>query len=265
MNSINPLIIAHRGASATAPENTLAAFRKAVEDGAEGIEFDVQLSGDDIPVVFHDFDLARIAGMQNSISNSSFAELRQLDIGTWFNLKNPHNADERYSAERIPSFTQLLDFLDDYKGILYVELKCNGNEFAPLVESVCRIIGKSKFLRQVKLKSFNLAAIKEAKALFPEITTVALFEPTIRTILNKQTEIIEKAGAHSADELSLHYSLATQKMMRKAKEKNLPVTVWTVDNPAWVKRAVNLGLDAVISNNPARLLAKRNEIMKKEN
>jgi len=257
-----PLIIAHRGASALAPENTFAAFQKAIEDGAEGIEFDVQLAKDGVPIVFHDFNLKRIAKIEKPVSSFTSAELQKLDIGTWFNLKNSHKANEKFSAETVPTFVQLLDFLQDYKGLLYVELKCKRTEIKLPVESVCQIIRESKFLPRVKLKSFNLEAIKQAKNLFPEITTVALFEPTMQTILNKQAQIIEKAEAHLADELSLHFSLATRKMIAKAKEKNFPVTIWTVDNPAWVKRAMNLGLYAVISNNPARLLAKRSEILR---
>jgi glycerophosphoryl diester phosphodiesterase len=259
-----PLIIAHRGASALAPENTLAAFQKAIEDGAEGIEFDVQLAKDNVPVVFHDFNLRRIAGIDDLVSNFTSAELQKLDVGSWFNAKNPHRANEKFSGEKIPTLEQLFDFLHDYEGLLYVELKFNKANVKLLVKSVCEIIRKSGFLQQIKLKSFNLETVKDAKNLFPQITTVALFEPTVRTIFSKQSQIIAKAEAHFADELSLHYSLATRKMMERAKEKSFPVTVWTVDNPAWVKRAINLGLHAVISNNPARLLVKRGEILQRD-
>lgn len=254
---MKPLIIAHRGASALAPENTLAAFQKAIEDGAEGIEFDVRLAADGVPVVFHDYDLKRIGRRAGNILGFTSAELQNLDVGTWFNLKNPHRANERFSAETVPTFARLLDFLNNYKGLLYVELKCSKNEIPALVEAVCKIIGESEFLPQVKLKSFNLEAVKQAKTLFPVIRTVALFEPKFQTLLRGKLHLTEKAEAHFADELSLHYSLATQKMMAKAKAKNFPVTIWTADNPAWVKRAMDLGIDAIITNNPARLLGKK--------
>ena len=256
-----PIIIAHRGASAFAPENTLAAFQMAIEGGAEGLEFDVQLAKDNIPVVFHDFDLKRTGRQKGLVSDCTSAELQKFDVGTWFNLKKPRLANEKFSNETVPTLSQLLDFLKGYKGLLYVELKCASTKYEPLVESVCRIIRESGCLPQIKLNSFNLEAIKMAKTLLPEIRTVALFQPTARIILNKQTHIIEKAEAHSADEISLHFSLATRKTIAKAREKNFPVTVWTVDNPAWMRRAINLGLEAVISNNPALLLAKREEIL----
>jgi glycerophosphoryl diester phosphodiesterase len=262
-NAEKPLIIAHRGASALAPENTLAAFQKAIDDGAEGIEFDVQLAKDGVPVVFHDYDLKRTGRREGNISDFTSEELQNLDVGTWFNLKNPHRANEKFPDETVPTFAQLLSFLDGYKGLLYVEMKFAGNEISALVEAVCGIIRESKFLPQVKLKSFNLEAIERAKKLFPEIRTVALFEPKFRTLLSGKLHLIEKAEAFRADELSLHCSLATRKMIEKAKAKNFPVTIWTADNPAWVGRAINLGLDAIITNNPARLLSEKLKV--KEN
>jgi glycerophosphoryl diester phosphodiesterase len=262
-NAGKPLIIAHRGASAIAPENTLAAFRRAIEDGAEGIEFDVRLTKDDVPIIFHDEDLHRIGRREGKVSDYTCAELQKTDIGTWFNLKNPHKADEKFSAERIPTFVELLEFLQGYKGVLYVEMKCGENDFAELVEAVCKIIVGSEVLPQIKLKSFELSAIKLAKEKFPAITTVALFEPKLRTILRGKFRLLEIAEANLVDEISLHYSLATQKMVEKARAKNFPVTIWTADNPVWVKRAMDLGLNAIITNNPARLLAKRREILQR--
>jgi glycerophosphoryl diester phosphodiesterase len=252
-----PLIIAHRGASALAPENTRAAFRLAVEGGAEGIEFDVQAARDGVPVVIHDFDLKRLAGRAGRVSDHASAELRNFDVGSWFNLKNPRRADERFAAERIPTFVELLDFLADFKGLLYVELKCAASDFAPLVETVCQTIRASEFLPQIRLKSFNLEAIRHAKRIFPEIRTVALFEPKIGALVRGKAHLVETAETAAADELSLHYSLATPKMMRLAAAKNFPVAIWTVDNPMWIGRARNLGVEAVITNHPARLIEQK--------
>ena len=86
-----PLIIAHRGASALAPENTLAAFRRAIADSAEGLEFDVQLSKDNVPVVIHDFDLKRLGRREGFVKDFTAEELQRIDVGSWFNLKNKSN------------------------------------------------------------------------------------------------------------------------------------------------------------------------------
>ena len=257
LNTEKPLIIAHRGASAAAPENTLAAFRQAIEDGAEGIEFDVQTARDGAPVVFHDFNLKRIIGREGRVADLTSAELQNLDAGTWFNRKNPLRANADFSAETIPTFAGLLDFLQNYEGLLYVELKFPKTEVAPLVKTICRMIRESVFTPQVRLKSFNLEALAHAKRIFPEIRTVALFQPKLPSLLRGKSYLIEQAAAAGADELSLHFSLATQKMMTLARAKNFPVTVWTIDRPAWVARARNLGIEAVITNDPARLLREK--------
>ncbi|CAN5205908.1 glycerophosphodiester phosphodiesterase [soil metagenome] len=256
-----PLIIAHRGASYFAPENTLMAFRRAIADGAEGLEFDVQLAKDGVPVIIHDFDLKRLGRCAGKVNEFSSEQLRKLDVGTWFNLRHKAKADERFSAETVPTFSELLEFLKDFKGLLYVELKFADGAVEKLVETACELILKNAFLPNIKLKSFNLKAIKHAKENFPEISTVALFEPEFRTVFRKRTSIFEAAETYLADELSLHYSLATRKTVEKAKARNLPVTIWTVDQIIWINRAMDLGIEAIISNNPAQLLAEKRRIL----
>ena len=255
-----PLIIAHRGASAFAPENTLAAFQRAIEDGAEGIEFDVRLAKDGVPVVFHDSNLYRLGRIEGRVSDFTAAELQTLDVGSWFNAKNPRQAVEKFSAETVPTLAQVVDFLNDYKGLMYIELKCKEAEIETLVKAVCQIISQSPLLPNILVKSFKLEAIPIIRRLCPEVKTVALFAPKIMTILRKEKRLVKIAHELGADQISLHFSLCTRKLMEKAAKKNLAVTIWTADNPRWVKRAVNLGINAIITNNPARLLAKRQEI-----
>ena len=259
-NEIRPLIIAHRGASALAPENTLAAFQKAIEDGAEGIEFDVRLAKDGVPVVFHDPNLYRVGRIEGRVSDFTAEELQTLDVGSWFNAKNPRQAVEKFSAETVSTLAQLLDFLKDYKGLIYIELKCKDAEIESLVKAVCQIISQSSLLPNILVKSFKLEAIPIIRRLCPDVKTVALFAPKIMTILRKEKHLVKIASDLEADQLSLHFSLATRKLMEKAAKKNLAVTIWTADNPLWVKRAVDLGINAIITNNPARLLAKRQEM-----
>ncbi len=256
-----PLIIAHRGASALAPENTFAAFQKAIEDGADGIELDVRLSKDGVPVVFHDSTLNRLAQREGKVIKHSFTELQKFDVGSWFNQKNPTLADSKFSEEKIPAFADLLEFLKNYKGLIYVELKCKQEEISQLVEAVCKIIKETNLLPQIVLKSFKLRAIALAKVVLPEIYTASLFAPKILNVLNKKRHLLKKAEDCLADEISLHYSLATKKLIRKATNQGLLTTIWTADNPRWVQRALNLNINAIITNNPARLLAEREIIL----
>jgi glycerophosphoryl diester phosphodiesterase len=262
-NAHLPLIIAHRGASAFAPENTLAAFQKAIEEGADGLEFDVRLAKDGVPVVFHDAALRRIASRNLSVINCTAQDLQNLDIGSWFNLKYPKIANPKFSRETVPTLEKFFDFLGDYQGLLYLELKCKEAELSTLVKNVTEIVRKSKLFPNITIKSFKLEAVAETNKILPEVRTAALFAPEIMTILRKQIRLIEKAQECQADELSLHFSLATQKIVKSAKKQGMPTIIWTADHPVWIKRASEIGLKAIITNNPARLLAKRYEFFNK--
>ncbi len=255
---MKPLIIAHRGASAFAPENTFAAFQRAIADGAEGIEFDVRWAKDEV-IVFHDATLGRLTDSRRLVSSLSAAELQKFDIGSWFNRLRPDRADERFAAARIPTLAQVLEFLQDFKGLIYVELKCRESEIENLVKAVCELIADSPLLPQIIVKSFQLEAIPQIRRTCPKVKTAALFAPKIMTILRKEKRLVNIAHELGAEMISVHFSLATHKLMKKAEKRNLPVTIWTADNPRWLKRATNLGIFAVITNNPARLLKKRAE------
>lgn len=259
----SPLIIGHRGSSALAPENTLAAFQKAIEDGADGLELDVRLAKDGVPVVFHDATLRRIAGKRIRVINVNSEELQTLDVGSWFNLKYPTKFNSKFSKERIPTLEKFLDFLGDYKGLVYLELKSKESEILQLVKAVTEIVKKSKLFANITIKSFALEAVALTNKLLPEVHTAALFAPKIMTLLDKQSYLIAKARECKADELSLHFSLATHKLVEIAANQGLSTIIWTADHPVWVKRASEIGLKAIITNNPARLLAKRHEVFRK--
>ncbi len=256
-----PLIIAHRGASALAPENTFAAFRKALDDGAEGIEFDVRLSKDGVPIVFHDSTLTRICGIKKKVSKVSFAELKSLDAGSWFNEKSGVPTNERFSRERIPSLNEVLSFLDGFPGKIYIELKGKETHINSIADSVCEEIRISGLLPQIIVKSFNLDGVARVREVCANVKVAALFAPKVKTLLKKEKRLINIANEIKADRLSLHFSLASRKLLKRAAKNGLPVTIWTADNPRWVSRAIQLGIDHIITNNPARLLAARRQLL----
>ena len=258
---IRPLIVAHRGSSSLAPENTLAAFKRAVDDGADGIEFDVRLAKDGVAVVFHDPTLNRTALRDGNVANCTSAELGNIDVGSWFNKMAPRASKPEYSRQTVSSLAETLEFLKDFKGVVYIELKCKDSEAASLVAAVCAACGESPLAGRIIVKSFKMAVIPRVRLLCPGLRTAALFAPKIMTILRKEKHLVKIAEEFGANELSIHYSLATQKLMEKAGDRGLPVTIWTADHPRWVKRGVKLGLNAIITNNPSKLLAKRNEVL----
>lgn len=256
-----PLIIAHRGASAHAPENTFAAFQRAIDDGAEGIEFDVRFAKDGVAVVFHDPTLNRTGRIEGRVSQLTSAELGNIDVGSWFNQTSPKRADAKFSSEIIPTLADTLYFLRRYRGLVLIEIKCRDSEIEALSKAVCRAVVKSRLASQIIVKSFKLGVIPQIRRYCPGIKTAALFAPKIVTMLRKEKHLVKIAEEFGADELSIHYSLATRKLVEKAEKRNLSVTIWTADHPRWIKRGIRLGLKAIITNDPARLLAKRKELL----
>jgi glycerophosphoryl diester phosphodiesterase len=250
-----PLIVAHRGASAHAPENTIAAFQKAIDEGAEGVEFDLHLAKDGIPVVIHDDDLRRTAMRPECVSNLTSKELAAIDVGSWFNAKHPHLADPNFSNQTIPALTGVLDLLKDFGGLIYIELKCGERDYVDLVTAVCELVRDSRQLSQMIIKSFKLGAIPEVRHLLPSVQTAALFAPEVMLYLRRREHIIALAREFGADQLSVHHALVTPRLCRLASEAKMPLTVWTIDDPLWLARRRNLAITAVITNDPARMLA----------
>jgi glycerophosphoryl diester phosphodiesterase len=249
-----PLIIAHRGASAWAPENTIAAFRLAIEQGADGIEFDVRLSSDGQAVVIHDSTLERTGGRKVPVSALTADELGKIDVGSWFNKRRSEASYASYSGETVPSLAMTLAALKGFSGLIYIELKCKESDIERLSRAVCDVISGSPLMPQIIVKSFRLGVIPLIHLRCPTAKTAALFAPKVIRYFRKGKHLIRIAEGFGADQLSLHHSLATRKLMKKADRAGFKVTIWTADKPRWVKRGAELGLFAIITNDPAKLL-----------
>lgn len=250
----DPLVIAHRGASSLAPENTRAAFRRAMDDGADGLEFDVRLAADGVPVVIHDATLKRTAGRKGEIASLSSAALAEIDVGSWFNRRRPARSREGYALERVATLARVLDEFAPRSRALYVELKCDRADACLLAAAVAEVLrGRPVAARRSVVESFALEAVAEFKRLAPEQRTAALFEPSLRRRPLTTREMCARAIAHGADEIALHRSLVTRRAVEVARASGLPTVVWTVDHPTWARRARAFGLRALITNDPARL------------
>src|SRR6185436_15674877 len=132
-----PLIIGHRGASAVTPENTLGAFRLATEVGADGIEFDVRLSRDGMPVVIHDDNLRRTGLDPRRVVDLKASELKQIDVGRWFDPST-------FTNEQIPTLQEVLDLFESTSGVLYLEMKSTGAERENLASACCALLNQSQ-------------------------------------------------------------------------------------------------------------------------
>ena len=250
-----PLIIGHRGASAIAPENTLAAFSCALEDGADGVEFDVRLSRDRVPVVIHDASLKRTGLISRLVADLNAAELQQYDVCTWFGAAE----DTQRYVGTVPTLAQVFELFQQTGSLLYLEMKADGADPRALVEAVVNEIHSARIAGRVVVSSFDLPAVALLKQIEPTISTAALFEPKLSRPLSaiRRLKMIDLALEHSVDEIALHHSLVSKRVIQKARQFGLPVVVWTVDDPDWIRRARLLDVKALITNNPGALIQRR--------
>lgn len=253
---VTPLIIGHRGAAAVAPENTLASFARAYQDGAHGIEFDVRLARDRVPVVIHDATLRRTAGRAGFVAALDAADLAALDVGTWFNRRFPALARAEYAHAFVPTLTQVLELTKAHGGVLYVELKCERGDAHTLAARVVETVHEHGADERVVVESFILTAVAEVRRLAPHLRTAALFERRLARPLPSTRALLARARACGAHELALHHTLANGRTIAAAQAAGFPVVVWTVDNPTRLPRLAQLGVRAVITNDPARMCAK---------
>lgn len=229
----SPLIIGHRGASAVAPENTIAAFQAAIAAGADGIEFDVRLSRDGVPVVIHDETLYRTHGLRRRVGDMTLNQLIEIDV---------------------PSVAQLFELFKANDLLLCLEIKCGPGEEVRLVEACYRLIDEYQLKERMVVECFEHSALELLKQIDPALKTAALF-PSYTSL-----PILDRATAIGASVLALHHRLANKQLVEQAKLAGFHVVVWTVDDPAWVSRATKYGIDALITNNPAALLAARDAV-----
>lgn len=236
----------------------MAAFRKAIELGADGVEFDVQLSREGIPVVIHDETLHRTGLRSDYVSCLSAAELQHVNVGKWFARRGTTIDD--YSNETLPTLQQLLDLFSSGDSLLYLELKCNSRQKSEIVSNTCNLLADYSIDERLIVECFDLAVIQEVKRVAPHLKTAALFQPRIsRPLWSPSNRLIDEALAVGADEIALHYRLANDRTIESAHAAGLRVVIWTVDDPAWFMRFRQLDIHALITNDPASMVGRRGE------
>jgi glycerophosphoryl diester phosphodiesterase len=237
-------IIAHRGASWLAPENTLASVRLGYELGAEAVEVDVWQTRGGRIVAIHDRDTSRVSGKHLEVGESSFAELRALEVGAW--------KHERFKGERIPSLEEVLALIPDGRR-LFIEVKC-GAGIAPELARVLAASGKAP--EQTAVISFDLEAARAVKEATPalEVSFLAKWRHRDGRKPPSIEELISTARGAGLDGLDLQapgpYDDA---FMAKVREAGLKLYVWTVDDPLLAKDLHALGVDGITTNRPAWL------------
>lgn len=228
-------IWAHRGASAYAPENTLAAFALARELGAQGIELDVQRTADGELVVCHDETIDRTSTGSGAIVELTLEQLRQYDFSAGFvGLKSP-----------IPTLAEVFDLLDGTELTLNIELKDSIEPYPGMAEQVAELVRHRGWEERVLISSFNHVSIAKLAADRVGIPLAVLYEGPIF----EPWDYAERVGAQALNPSG--YALRIQpETVAKAHERGLAVNVWTINDPAQARLAEAIGVDAIITNHP---------------
>lgn len=241
-------VIAHRGASAHAPENTLPAFTLALEQGADGIEFDVQLSKDGQVVVIHDHDLARTTDGQVKVNATTLTDLKKLDAGGWFGPE--------FQAAQIPTLTETLETIG--KGTLInIELKNLASPFDDLPQKTAEIISRLAFQEHVIVSSFNPLALAAFRRALPSVPVGLLILPgklgTLTSLL--VGPFIPYHNLHP------HFASVTPQLAARLRRKHRGIYTYTVNRPEDLKAMFALGVSGIITDDPVKALAVRAEAL----
>ncbi len=241
-----PIIFAHRGASAYAPENTLPAFELAVEQGADAIELDIKLSSDGHAIAIHDDAVDRTTGARGRVKDMSLAELRALDAGSYFS--------EKFRGEKIPLLEEVFEAVGR-RIFINVELTNYDNEDDHLVETVCMTVKKFNLQKQVMFSSFHAKNLTKARGLLPDVPRGLLAINDYRGVW--QRSFVFAFGNFQAlhphlENTSLRQVIRVHRMKRR-------VHVWTVNAENDIRRLFRWGVDGVFTDDPLLALRVRGE------
>lgn len=235
---MKPLVLAHRGASAYAPENTLAAFNLAFEMGADGIELDVTLTKDGVPIVIHDDTVDRTTNGKGAVKEQTLEQVKQLDASYKF---------EKYRGEplRVPTLAEVLQAIGK-RGIVNIELKSTTLQTDGIEAATLAVIEDTGTAENIILSSFNPFALQRMYELEPRLPRGLLYSNDLPIYLRRAWL---RPFAHPT---AMHPQCAmiTAGYVAWAKGKGFKINTWTTDDPGEMKRLMDLGVDAIITNKP---------------
>ena len=240
-----PLNLAHRGGGGEAPENTLAAFELALRQGADGIELDVHLSSDGMPMVIHDPRLGRTTSGHGWVSEHRANALRRLDAGSWFNRRFPEKARHRYAGAKIPLLSEVLAWVRQHKMLALVEIKEGRSTYPGIEAKVVDEIECAGAQGLATIISFDLATLRRVRELDSHLS---LGLDVSRSLL-----AIRRVRSLAGNAILPHWAIASRGFIRRAHQHSLRVFTWTVDQPTQMDRMIADGVDGIITNHPTRL------------
>jgi len=246
--------IAHRGASAYYPENTLPSFEGAIAMGADVVELDVQLTSDKEVVVFHDEKISRCTNGRGKIADHTLAELKKLDAGNWF--------DKKFQNTRIPTLSEVLGVCKN-KIAVNIEIKTEAVSkmfLGGIEEESLKIVERSGMNGHVVFSSFDPRAIMHLKQIDYRVTVAVLFEKKYYGS-KLPSDIVEYVGA---DAFNCSSSEFNKKWLANVKLNNIPVNIYTVNDTKNMKRFINMGVSGIFTNKPDILKRVAADVKKKQ-
>ncbi len=240
----HPIVIAHRGSSGTAPENTLTAFREAVEAGAQMIELDVRMTRDYELAVMHDRRVDRTTNGCGYVWDQTMAELRELDAGSWFS--------PRFRGEKVPSLRSVLGSLPFHVGV-NIEVKTDGEPRTDtaLAESLILLIRELRLERRAVVSSFDHRFLRRLHRSDPQILTGILYL-SLRDLGRKPSALARATGAVT---FVCSRAQLRRRFIADAHASGLRVACYTVNTLSQLRQMQRAGVDAVITNYPRRIIA----------
>ena len=239
MNNYNefPQIIGHRGASAYAPENTMPAFKLALEQGADGFELDTMLTADGIPIVIHDRSVDRTTNGTGNVEKITLAEIQALDAGGWFSRD--------FAGTNIPLLEEVLD---TFKGqeMINIELKNSHSPNNTLPDKVVELVEKVNGFDHILFSSFNYSGLQRIKKLHPEAKIGLLFPPGIFPKLLA----LNTARSIKPECIHPHFSSCSMNFIQRQHDQSREVNAWTVNNKKLIEDLWARGIDGIITNDP---------------
>lgn len=225
-----PTVMAHRGASADAPENTMAAFELAIEEMADWIELDVQMTSDGVVVVTHDTNLKRITGLNRNVWQVTYDRIKELDAGSWYG--------EEFADQKIPTLEEVME-LTAGKIKLNIEMKPSGHETG-FEEEVIRIIREYDMTDDCMICSMKYNTLKRIKELAPDITTTYVLIMAYSNFWD----------VDAADAFSISYNMLSKSIIYNVKNAGKDIYAWTVNTEKDMQSVFDYGVDGIITDDP---------------
>ena len=248
------LVIGHRGSSGRLPENTIAAFQGAAFDGADGVELDVRLSADGIPVVIHDATLTRTTGLALRVSDHTAEELQRVPAVPRRRSRVVIPSIPRRAVDLgVPTLERVLRDPAASQFIFYVELKGRRTGEHGLEESVVDTIYAAGCSNRVVVLSFNHSSLRRVRRLDSTLRTAATIAPNLREPRPSARRLLEAVQRAEASEAALHVSLATRRRVELLIHAGVPVSVWTVNSALVGAYLDRIGVGAIMTDHPLRM------------